>query len=92
MPYGMIEAMAAGLPVLATDVGDVKSMLPEANRVFVATPRDEPALAAGLKHLIEQPILRQELGALNRSHARKHFDREVMLKRYVDLFANLMPV
>ncbi len=44
MPYCLIEAMAAGLPVIATDVGDVRSMLPEANQAFVAAPTDSSAL------------------------------------------------
>jgi len=91
MPYCLIEAMAAGLPVIATDVGDVKSMLPEANQAFVASRDDVPALIAQLKHLIEQPSLRHTLGELNRAHAQQHFDRDSMLTQYVDLFASLLP-
>lgn len=91
MPYCLIEAMAASLPVIATDVGDVKSMLPATNQAFVAAPSDEPALAPLLKQLIEQPELRHELGALNRAHAHQHFDHKAMLSRYIDLFASLLP-
>ncbi|MGI9491023.1 MAG: glycosyltransferase family 4 protein [Geminicoccaceae bacterium] len=91
MPYCLIEAMAAGRAVIATDVGDVKSMLPEANQAFVAAADDMPALTAQLKHLIEQPALRHRLGALNREHAQQHFDRESMLTQYIDLFKNLLP-
>jgi glycosyltransferase involved in cell wall biosynthesis len=36
MPLSVLEAMAAGLPVAATDVGDVRAMLAEANGAFVA--------------------------------------------------------
>lgn len=91
MPYCLLEAMAAGLPVLATDVGDVKSMLPDANQAFVAAPTDAAALAIQLVHLIERPELRRTLGDLNREHALKNFDREVMLSHYIDLFASLLP-
>jgi glycosyltransferase involved in cell wall biosynthesis len=91
MPYGLIEAMAAGLPVIATDVGDVRSMLPEASQAFVAAADDMPSLTAQLKHLIEQPALRRTLGDLNREHAQQHFDRESMLTQYIDLFTSLLP-
>lgn len=91
MPYCLIEAMAAGLPVMATDVGDVKSMLPEANQAFVAAPNDTAALIAQLRRLIERPDLRQALGKLNQQHARQHFDRKAMLNQYIDLFSSLLP-
>ena len=91
MPYCLIEAMAAGLPVMATDVGDVKSMLPGANQVFVAKPDDTMAQRASLACLIGRPEVRRSLGELNRKHAKKHFDRDVMLNQYIDLFASLLP-
>lgn len=91
MPYSLIEAMAAGLPVVTTDVGDVKSMLPKESQAFVAAPDDMPALGAQLNHLIQQPDLRRTLGDLNRRHARQHFDRKTMLNDYVDLFSRLLP-
>ncbi len=91
MPYCLIEAMAAGLPVMATDVGDVKSMLPGANQAFVAEPADTTALSASLACLIERPELRRTLGELNRQHAEQHFDRDAMLNQYIDLFASLLP-
>ena len=91
MPYCLIEAMAASLPVMATDVGDVKSMLPEASQAFVAAPSNMSALIACLSRLIERPALRETLGILNRKHARQHFDRKVMLKQYIDLFSSLLP-
>lgn len=91
MPYCLIEAMAAGLPVTATDVGDVKSMLPKASQAFVADPSDDATLRACLKRLIKRRELRHTLGALNRDHAKQHFDRDVMLSRYVDLFSSLLP-
>lgn len=91
MPYCIIEAMAAGLPVLATDVGDVKAMLSEENQAFVAAANDTQTLAMQLTCLIERPDLRCSLGELNRDHAREHFDRKAMLNQYIDLFSGLLP-
>ncbi|MGI9436759.1 MAG: glycosyltransferase family 4 protein, partial [Geminicoccaceae bacterium] len=91
MPYCLIEAMATGLPAVVTDVGDVRSMLPPANQAMITAPSDEAALADRLSRLIEQPEQRIRLGELNRDHAQRHFDRDVMLNSYIDLFANLLP-
>ena len=91
MPYCLIEAMAAGLPIVATDVGDISSMLSPANQPFIAPPEARTLLTAQLQRLIERPNLRQTIGELNRRHAEKSFDRQAMLKRYRDLFSSLIP-
>ena len=85
MPIAVIEAMAAGLPVAATDVGDVRSMLAEANAPFVVA-RDDAALAAGLGSLLDDTDLRARIGAANRARAREMFDQERMFAAYAALF------
>ncbi len=51
MPLSVIEAMASGLPVVATDVGDVRAMLAPANTAYVG-PRDDGAIAGLLSALL----------------------------------------
>ncbi|HYZ21169.1 MAG TPA: glycosyltransferase [Rhodopila sp.] len=77
MPLSVIEAMASGLPVVSTDVGDVRLMLAEPNHAFV-TPRDDAAFAAALAALIDDPGLRRTLGAANRARAEREFDQAAM--------------
>jgi glycosyltransferase involved in cell wall biosynthesis len=85
MPLSVLEAMAASLPVAATDVGDVAGMLADDNRPFV-TALDPAALAAALKTLLERPDLRRALGAANRARAERDYDEAAMLRGYADLF------
>ena len=85
MPLSVLEAMASGLPVVATDVGDVRAMLAEENAPFVVPP-DDAALAACLTELAGDPALRARLGAANRSKAERDFGEHRMFDAYRALF------
>ena len=84
MPLSVLEAMAAGLPVAATDVGDVRAMLAGANAPFVGPATDE-ALAAGLRALVADPALRRRVGEANRAKAEAEYDQETMFQAYAAL-------
>ncbi len=84
-PIALVEAMAAGLPVVATDVGDVRAMLPHANARFVV-PRDAVALTAALRQLVADAGLRRTLGAANRVHAVQNYDAMHMFAAYARIY------
>jgi glycosyltransferase involved in cell wall biosynthesis len=81
-PLSLMEAMAAGLPVVATDVGDVKEMVSDPNRAFVVPPKDEAAFSRALSRLLSDATLRRELGAANAAKARAEFGAERMAEHY----------
>lgn len=85
-PLSLMEAMAAGLAVAATDVGGVRDMVSEANRDFVTAPGDEVVFAAALARLISDADLRARLGAANAEKAREEFGLERMIADYRALF------
>lgn len=87
-PISLVEAMAAGLPVLSTDVGDVSSMLAGANRPFLFAPGDESGMARGLATLVDDAALRRRLGATNQQRAREAFDENGMVARYAALYGS----
>ena len=77
MPLSVIEAMASGLPVVSTDVGDVRLMVSADNFPYV-TRLSEEALAAGLAGLITDPGSRCRIGTANLEKARRDFDQTAM--------------
>ncbi len=85
MPMTVLEAMAAALPVAATEVGDIKDMLAAENRVFL-TPRDDAALAAAFLALLRNADLRRAVGAANRARAERDYDQETMFRAWRALF------
>lgn len=85
MPLSVIEAMASGLPVVSTDVGDVRLMLAEPNRPHVAALNDE-ALAAAIAPLLGNPDARNRLGNANRLKAEQDFDQGAMFAAHAALW------
>jgi glycosyltransferase involved in cell wall biosynthesis len=85
MPLSVIEAMAAGLPVASTDVGDVRVMLAKENGPFL-TAKDTQALAGSLQALLADPTLRKSVGKANQRVAREKFTFQTMARAYDALF------
>jgi glycosyltransferase involved in cell wall biosynthesis len=84
MPTSVLEAMAAGLPVVSTQVGDVKDMLAPENTQFVVSASAN-ALAKGLLALLRQPTLGRQIGALNQARARQEFSEDKMFAAYGEI-------
>jgi glycosyltransferase involved in cell wall biosynthesis len=82
MPLSVLEAMAAGLPVVSTAVGDVAQMVSDENRDYVVPAQD---FAATLARLVDDAAARRSIGSANEKKARANFDENVMAARYADL-------
>jgi glycosyltransferase involved in cell wall biosynthesis len=85
MPLSVIEAMASGLPVVATDVGDVRTMVASENERFLGT-RDDTAIAGLLATLLARPDERVRLGGANRAKAERDFDQATMFDAWRGLW------
>ena len=89
-PISVVEAMAAGLPVVAPDVGDVAEMVSGENRPFVIRDRAPQALGAAMEALAVDASLRKTIGEANRIKALAAYDQEVMIDSYRRLYSAAM--
>jgi L-malate glycosyltransferase len=85
-PISLVEAMAAGLPAVATHVGDVCEIVSEDNKPLVVEPGDEAAFAAALDSLADQPHLRKAIGEANREKAEARYDEAAMIAAYARVY------
>ena len=88
MPLAILEAMDAGLPVAACDVGDVRRMLAVQNRPFV-TPASDEAFACALATLAGNAGLRARIGQANRQRLRATFTLGPMIDAYAALLERM---
>jgi L-malate glycosyltransferase len=88
MPFSLLEAMAAGLPVAATDVGDVKAVVGSENSANIVPCGDEAALTASLADLLRNAPRRRALGESNRQRVRVLYEQETMVATYDRLFCD----
>jgi glycosyltransferase involved in cell wall biosynthesis len=85
MPIALLEAMASALPVVSTDVGDVRAMLPEAQGEYVLPIEEHETawpLAEKLTELLKDGAKRAQLGAANRARVAQRYTFEAMLAAY----------
>jgi glycosyltransferase involved in cell wall biosynthesis len=85
-PISLVEAMAAGLPAVATAVGDVPAIVADDNKPLIVDPADEDAFAAALDSLSDRPDLRRAIGQANRERATAEFDEKGMISLYGRLY------
>lgn len=89
-PISLVEAMAAGLPAVSTDVGDVRNMVAAENLPYLAPVEDEAALSAALAALVADAPLRARTGAANRARALADYAESAMVARYAALYSDAL--
>ncbi len=85
MPMTLIEAMGTGLPILASRVGGVPSMLTDQKNA-VMTGSDEASITEGMLQLLDQNIS-EKIGPAARERALEVFSSQKMAEQYAKLFA-----
>ncbi len=84
----ILEGMATGLPIVATDVGDAAGIVGSGGRIV--RPGDVDAIVSALEELKRNPELARRLGAHNRAVARSKYSREAMVDAFLDAYRQVL--
>ena len=86
-PISILEAMAAGLPVVASAVGGISELVVHGQTGYLVPPGDAGALSQTLARLLADPRLRRRLGDAGRARAEASFDLPSFLQAHRELYA-----
>jgi len=85
----LIEALACGLPVIATNIGGVPEIVKDQENGLLVSSQDSRALAIAIKSLLKDEPRMREMGLKGREIFEKFFTLEIMLKRFDELYKEL---
>ncbi len=91
-PYVLLEAMAAGLPVISTTYGVMPHLMEDGVNGYLAEPGDPASLAEKVEKLILNPGLRIEIGTSNRRTVRERYGAEDAAHAYGQIYDELLRV
>jgi glycosyltransferase involved in cell wall biosynthesis len=89
-PNAVIEAMACGLPVAATDVGGVRNLVVDGEGAILTPPGDAAALAAAMERFLTSPASARAAGARNRERVLAQFSWRVSAERLLQVYRRVI--
>jgi len=84
------EAMACGLPVVASDCSAIPELVDHGKGGFLCPVGDVDAFAERINQLADSPAIRKEMGEYNRAKIEKHFTLDRMISEYRNLFEEVL--
>jgi len=90
-PNVVLEAMAAGLPVVATPVGAIPDALEDGREGILVPPRDAEALEHAIRRLASDPETRRAMGRRARKRVEGEFSRDAVIGKLEAIYRELLP-
>lgn len=90
LPISLVEAMASGLPCIASAVGAVSTVLAHGTNGLVLTENSPQSLLALLRQIVQNPQQAAEMGQAARQTALQRFDLSITVEQYSRLFSELV--
>lgn len=87
MPMVVLEAMAAGKPVVATRVGAIPSIVTQGHNGLLINPGDSSALIEALRRLLGDAALRKRMGEQGQALIHRSYSARIMAQRYLTLYS-----
>lgn len=89
-PTVILEAMALGIPVVATHVGGVPEMVMEGVTGYLLPPSDPPEMAEKIMLLLKNPIKRKEMGSMAQQSVKDRFTMDKFISGIESIYGNLL--
>jgi len=86
----IMEAMAAGVPVVATDIPGTRDLVVPDETGYLVPLGDRAALARATNRLLDDPALAERLGRAARARMEQHFSVAAMVDRYAELYRRVL--
>lgn len=90
LPMALLEAMSAGVPIVATSVGDVPRALDHGSAGLLVPPESPARLAGAIRLLLDDRRLAASLGQRASLRVQLHYSLQAMSERYAALYASLV--
>jgi len=90
LPMAVLEAMAYGMPVIATRVGAIPEVVTDGHEGFLIEPGDVEALADRMLKLSNDPELRKRMGQAARRRVEAKYSLDVMVERIMDVYREVL--
>lgn len=90
LPMSVLEAMAHGLPIVASRIGGLPELIRDEEEGLLVPPGHAPALAAAIRRLYERPLLRDKLGRAALARATNEFSLAATVQNYDKLYRGVI--
>lgn len=88
-PTSIIEAMACGIPVVATAVGGIPEQVIDGQTGILVAPSDSAAMASTIEKILANPALQKQMGDAGAQIAKEQYSQELQAKRYLDWYQEM---
>lgn len=92
LPISILEAMRAGLPVIASEVNGIPEEVIDGKTGLLVPPKDAAALAKAIDNLIQSPMLRQQMGQAGRERFEQEFSLEQMIVKTKAVYDEILGI
>ena len=92
LPYSLLEAMAAGLPVISTPVGAIPEVVEEGQNGFLIHTGNHEELAEKLLLLLDDPILQRTMSQANQTKIKKGYLPEVAISQFDRIYKKVLGI
>ena len=87
-PLVLLDAMAAGKPIVATNVSGTRDYVTDGTTALLVPPRDSEAMAKAIECLMENDVKRRSMGEVARDETKRRFTMQDFMAKVVDVCAN----